>query len=95
MKLKIFLLICLLSFGINIYSQAAKTNTEPLKVGDIAPDFALKDQNGGEISGGLRTCDRATVCIIAAAAPTLCSVKSYINYGTSRRRLRRGDSVDV
>ena len=49
MKLKIFLLVCLLSFGINIYSQAAKTNTEPLKVGDIAPDFTLKDQNGGEI----------------------------------------------
>ena len=49
MKLKIFLLICLLSFGINIHSQAAKTNTEPLKVGDIAPDFTLKDQNGGEI----------------------------------------------
>ena len=49
MKLKTFLLICLLSFGINAYSQAAKTNTEPLKVGETAPDFALKDQNGGEI----------------------------------------------
>lgn len=47
MKLKIFLLICLLSFGINVYSQRSKT--EPVKVGEIAPDFALKDQNGNEV----------------------------------------------
>ncbi len=25
---------------------AAKVNTEPLKVGDTAPDFTLNDQNG-------------------------------------------------
>ena len=49
MKLKILLLICLLSFG--IHAQNDKTHptsgkTEPLKPGAIAPDFTLKDQNG-------------------------------------------------
>lgn len=47
MKLKIFLLICLVSFGVNVYSQRSKT--EPIKVGETAPDFALKDQNGNEV----------------------------------------------
>jgi cytochrome oxidase Cu insertion factor (SCO1/SenC/PrrC family) len=47
MKLKIFLLICLLSFGVNVYSQRSKT--EPLKIGELAPDFVLKDQNGQEV----------------------------------------------
>ena len=47
MKIKILLLICLLGFGVNVYSQRNKT--EPLKLGEIAPDFALKDQNGKEV----------------------------------------------
>lgn len=47
MKIKILLLICLLGFGVNVYSQRSKT--EPLKLGEIAPDFALKDQNGKEV----------------------------------------------
>lgn len=47
MNLKIFLLICLLTLGVNVYSQRSKT--EPVKVGETAPDFTLKDQNGSEV----------------------------------------------
>jgi cytochrome oxidase Cu insertion factor (SCO1/SenC/PrrC family) len=47
MKLKIFLLMCLLSFCLNAYSQ--KSKTEPIKVGETAPDFVLKDQDGKEV----------------------------------------------
>ncbi len=52
MKLKIFLLICLLSFGVFAQTDKRQTTpgkTEPLKVGTIAPDFTLKDQNGKEL----------------------------------------------
>lgn len=47
MKLKILLLICLL--GLNVFAQTARSRTEPVKVGETAPDFALKDQNGNEV----------------------------------------------
>lgn len=49
MKLKIFLLISLLVFSVNVFAQAARSRTEPVKVGETAPDFTLKDQNGNEV----------------------------------------------
>ena len=49
MKPKILLLICLLTFGLNAYAQTVRSRTEPVKVGETAPDFTLKDQNGNEI----------------------------------------------
>ena len=54
MNIKIILLICLLSFGVFAQNKDDKiamtrNNTEPLKIGEIAPDFALNDQNGKSI----------------------------------------------
>jgi len=48
MNLKIFLLIGLLSLA--AVAQTNKTpmrsKTEPIRIGEIAPDFTLNDQNG-------------------------------------------------
>jgi cytochrome oxidase Cu insertion factor (SCO1/SenC/PrrC family) len=47
MKLKIilfFAFLLVLNFGVQ--AQNAKSKTEPLKVGETAPDFTLNDQNG-------------------------------------------------
>ncbi len=48
MFLKTLVLIGLLSFA--TFAQSNKTQirskTEPIRIGEIAPDFALKDQNG-------------------------------------------------
>jgi cytochrome oxidase Cu insertion factor (SCO1/SenC/PrrC family) len=49
MNLKILLLICLLSFGLNVFAQKTRSRTEPIKVGETAPDFTLKDQDGREV----------------------------------------------
>ena len=55
MTQKIILLICLLSFGVFAQTKDDKmpkkrSNTEPLKVGEIAPDFTLNDQNGNPVT---------------------------------------------
>ena len=60
MKLKIFLCLCLLlTLGLTASAQkkskagkmqTVKINTEPLKVGEIAPDFTLSDQNGSQVA---------------------------------------------
>jgi peroxiredoxin len=47
MKMKILLLICLFAFSVNVFAQ--RSRTEPVKVGETAPDFALKDENGSEV----------------------------------------------
>lgn len=47
MKQKLFLFfgfLAVLNFG--VHAQAAKSKTEPLTVGAVAPDFTLSDQNG-------------------------------------------------
>ncbi|HVE60069.1 MAG TPA: peroxiredoxin family protein [Pyrinomonadaceae bacterium] len=51
MKLKIFLLVAslaILSFGVQ--AQNAKSKTEPLAVGGVAPDFTLNDRNGKSVT---------------------------------------------
>lgn len=51
MKLKIFLFVGLLAgLAFGAQAQEAKSKTEPLKVGAVAPDFTLKDQNGRQVS---------------------------------------------
>ena len=60
MKLKIFLCLCLLlTLGLTASAQkkskvgklqTVKINTEPLKIGGIAPDFTLSDQNGSQVA---------------------------------------------
>ena len=48
MKLKIALFVALmLAFNVGVFAQKAKSNTEPLQVGAIAPDFTLAS-NGKE-----------------------------------------------
>ncbi|HRH44634.1 MAG TPA: peroxiredoxin family protein [Pyrinomonadaceae bacterium] len=49
MKIKILLLISLLVYSVNAFAQTARSRTEPIKVGETVPDFALKDQNGNEV----------------------------------------------
>ena len=50
MKLKILLFFAFLAvLNFSIYAQIAKSKTEPLTVGVIAPDFKLSDQNGKQI----------------------------------------------
>jgi cytochrome oxidase Cu insertion factor (SCO1/SenC/PrrC family) len=60
MKLKIFLCFCLL-LTLSLAASAqkkpkvgkmptVKLTTEPLKIGEIAPDFTLSDQNGKQIA---------------------------------------------
>lgn len=51
MKLKILLFIVLMiTFSVGVFAQKAKSNTEPIQVGAIAPDFTLSNSNGeGEI----------------------------------------------
>ncbi len=41
--MKILLLILVLAFA--AAGQSAKSSTDPLKAGDTAPDFDLRDQN--------------------------------------------------
>ena len=49
MKLKIIIFVALmLAFNIGVFAQKAKTKTEPLQVGAIAPDFTLSNSNGDE-----------------------------------------------
>ena len=51
MKLKIFLSVAalaILSFAIQ--AQNAKSKTEPVTVGTVAPDFTLADQNGQSVT---------------------------------------------
>jgi peroxiredoxin len=51
MKLKIFLAIAFLTpFGLTSLAQNAKSRTEPLNVGGVAPDFTLNDQNGKSVT---------------------------------------------
>ena len=60
MKLKIFLCLwLLLTFGLTASAQkkskvgkmqTVKINTEPLKIGEIAPNFTLSDQDGNQIA---------------------------------------------
>lgn len=60
MKLKIFLCSCLLLIlGLTASAQkkskvgkmqSVKINTEPLKIGEIAPDFTLSNQDGKQIA---------------------------------------------
>lgn len=50
MKTKIFLLISLLSLTFTIQAQNARSKTEPLKVGETAPDWTLTDQNKNKIT---------------------------------------------
>jgi len=49
MKLTIVFLFCFLSLGITIAAQTEGGKTEPVKVGQIAPDFTLPDQNGNSV----------------------------------------------
>lgn len=51
MKLKIFLSVAalaILTFGVQ--AQNAKSKTEPVAVGAVAPDFTLADQNGKSVT---------------------------------------------
>lgn len=51
MKLKLFLFfsfLTVLNFG--VYAQTAKSKTEPLEVGAVAPEFTLNDQSGRQIT---------------------------------------------
>ncbi len=64
MKLKILLFwIVLFAFGASVSAQnkplenksiktqvVKKSSTEPLKIGEIAPDFMLSDENGKQIA---------------------------------------------
>lgn len=51
MKLKIFLFIAFLAiFGFTVQAQNAKSRTEPVAVGGVAPDFTLNDQNGNPVT---------------------------------------------
>ncbi len=51
MKLKIFLLLVSLTiFSFAIQAQNAKSKTEPIAVGAVAPDFTLNDQNGKSVT---------------------------------------------
>ena len=51
MKLKIFLFVGLLAIlSSGAAAQAAKSQTEPLTVGALAPDFTLSDQNGKQVT---------------------------------------------
>ena len=51
MKLKIFLLVAALAiFSFTVQAQNAKSKTEPLAVGEVAPDFTLHDQNGKSVT---------------------------------------------
>ncbi len=51
MKLKIFLLVASLAiFSFAIQAQNAKSKTEPIVVGTIAPDFTLADQNANQVT---------------------------------------------
>lgn len=51
MKQKLIFILCLLIvFSAGIYAQTAKSRTEPLKVGAVAPDFTLTDQNGKRVT---------------------------------------------
>ena len=43
MKIKIFLLISLLVFSVNVFAQTARSRTEPIKVGETAPDFSINE----------------------------------------------------
>jgi cytochrome oxidase Cu insertion factor (SCO1/SenC/PrrC family) len=51
MKIKSILLFCLLLLSVNVFAQdkIMQSQTEPLKVGQTAPDFSLTDQNGKQI----------------------------------------------
>ena len=59
MKLKIVLFLCLsLMLGLTVSAQekskagkmqTVKSKTEPLKIGEIAPDFTLSNQDGKQI----------------------------------------------
>ncbi len=47
MKLKIALFAALmLAFNVGVFAQKAASNTEPLQVGAVAPDFTLANSNG-------------------------------------------------
>lgn len=51
MKLKLFLFfsfLMILNFG--IYAQTAKSKTEPLEVGAVAPNFTLTDENSKQVT---------------------------------------------
>ena len=51
MKLKIFLLVASLAiFSFAAQAQNAKSKTEPITAGGIAPDFTLNDQNGKSVT---------------------------------------------
>ena len=60
MKLKIFLCLCLLlTSGLTASAQkkskvskmqTVAVKTEPLKIGEIAPDFTLSDQGGSQVA---------------------------------------------
>lgn len=51
MKLKIFLLVaCLAIFSLTATAQNAMSKTEPIKIGGVAPDFSLTDQNGRTVT---------------------------------------------
>lgn len=50
MKLKIFLFIVSLAmFSLTAQAQNAKSRTEPVMVGAVAPDFTLNDQNNKQV----------------------------------------------
>jgi peroxiredoxin len=51
MKIKICLLIaCLAIFCLTATAQNAMSKTEPIKIGGVAPDFSLSDQNGKTVT---------------------------------------------
>jgi peroxiredoxin len=51
MKLKIFLLVASLAIlSFTAQAQNAKSKTEPIAVGGVAPDFTLNDQNGKSVT---------------------------------------------
>jgi cytochrome oxidase Cu insertion factor (SCO1/SenC/PrrC family) len=51
MKLKVLLFVALLTiFSLTAPAQNAKSKTEPVKVGEVAPDFTLSDQNGKSVT---------------------------------------------
>ena len=62
MKSKILLFVILLtSFSFAAQAQNAKSRTEPLKVGVVAPDFTLTDQNGKSVT--LSKVEKPTVLV--------------------------------